>query len=110
MILAADGPRVIDFGIAYAAEATAVEQHRDARLGTPAFMAPEQAQGRPVTAATDVFALGASALFAATGRSAFGEGNQMAVIYRILHEPPNLSRLPHPGTDHRGTLPGQGPG
>ncbi|WP_016908156.1 serine/threonine-protein kinase [Streptomyces xiaopingdaonensis] len=93
VLLAADGPRVIDFGIARAADATALTGSGVA-VGTPAFMAPEQAAGRPVTAATDVFALGQVAVYAATGRPAFGEGASHGVLYRIVHEEPELSLLP----------------
>jgi serine/threonine protein kinase len=61
VLLAADGPRVIDFGIAYAADATSLT-NSGAMLGTPAFMSPEQVAGKPVSSATDVFALGRRAL------------------------------------------------
>ncbi|MGW0120616.1 serine/threonine-protein kinase [Streptomyces sp. NPDC003327] len=93
VLLAADGPRVIDFGIAYAADATSLTGSGVA-VGTPAFMAPEQAAGRTVTAATDVFALGQVAAYAATGLSAFGEGASHGVLYRIVHEEPDLSAVP----------------
>lgn len=72
ILLAEDGPRVIDFGIAHAADATALTSTH-VRVGTPAFMAPEQIRGHSATSATDVFALGNLAVFAATGRTAFGE-------------------------------------
>ena len=93
VLLAADGPRVIDFGIARAADATALT-HSGVTVGTPAFMAPEQALGRPATAAADVFALGHIAVFATTGEPAFGEATTPAVLYRIVHEEPELSDVP----------------
>ncbi|MGA4876047.1 serine/threonine-protein kinase [Streptomyces lydicamycinicus] len=93
ILLAEDGPRVIDFGIAHAADATTLTSTH-IRVGTPAFMAPEQIRGRSATPATDVFALGNLAVFAATGRTAFGEGNPDALFYRILNEAPELDDCP----------------
>ncbi|MET9365038.1 serine/threonine-protein kinase [Streptomyces sp. NPDC006632] len=93
VLLAVDGPRVIDFGIARAADATALTG-TGVSVGTPSFMSPEQAAGRSCTEATDVFALGQIAVFAATGAAAFGDGASHAVLYRIVHEDPDLSRLP----------------
>ena len=93
VLLAADGPRVIDFGIARAADSTAMTDS-GVTIGTPAFMAPEQAAAREVTAATDVFALGQVAAYAALGSPAYGEGPSHAVLYRIVHEEPDLSALP----------------
>ncbi len=95
VLLAADGPRVIDFGIARAADATSLTGTGNS-VGTPAFMAPEQATGAQATAATDVFALGHIAVYAATGKPAFGEGASSAVLYRIVHEEPDLSGVPEP--------------
>ncbi|MFF1477233.1 protein kinase [Streptomyces sp. NPDC058301] len=93
VLLAVDGPRVIDFGIARAADATALTG-TGVSVGTPSFMSPEQAAGTSCTAATDVFALGQIAVFAATGAAAFGDGSSHAVLYRIVHEDPDLTRLP----------------
>ncbi|MEU6164371.1 serine/threonine-protein kinase [Streptomyces tanashiensis] len=93
VLLAADGPRVIDFGIAHAADATSLTGS-GVTIGTPSFMAPEQAAGQRVTAATDVFALGQVAAYAATGVPAFGEGTGHGVLYRIVHEEPDLSAVP----------------
>ncbi|MQY03807.1 serine/threonine-protein kinase [Actinomadura macrotermitis] len=93
VLLAADGPRVIDFGIARAAETTPLTR-TGMRIGSPQFMAPEQALGRPSTPALDVFALGCVAFFAATGRTPFGDGPDTAVLFRIAHEEPVLDGCP----------------
>jgi hypothetical protein len=96
VLLAADGPRVIDFGIARAAESgTSGTSLTDSGMvvGTPSFMSPEQAAGGAVGPATDVFALGQLAVYAATGTPAFGEGTAHSVLYRIVHEWPDLSVL-----------------
>ncbi|MFD6887705.1 serine/threonine-protein kinase [Streptomyces sp. NPDC059957] len=93
VLLASDGPRVIDFGIARAADSTALTS-TGVSIGTPAFMAPEQASTGTITPATDVFALGQIAAFAAIGSSVYGDGPSHAVLYRIVHEDPDLSGLP----------------
>jgi hypothetical protein len=93
VLLAQDGPRVIDFGIAHAVDGSALTSS-GAIIGTPAFMAPEQVTGRKVSAATDVFALAHLVSYAATGRTVFGEGHYAALVYRIANEPPNLDGCP----------------
>lgn len=93
VLLAADGPRVIDFGIARAADATALTGS-GVTIGTPSFMAPEQAAGQRITPAADIFALGQIAVYASTGRPAFGEGTSHGVLYRIVHEEPDLDGVP----------------
>ncbi|MFH8379656.1 protein kinase [Kitasatospora sp. NPDC018058] len=93
VLVAGDGPRVIDFGIARAADATALTG-TGYRIGSPAFMSPEQAQGRPVTPATDVFALGALAAYVAGGTAPFGDGPDTAVLYRVVHEEADLEAVP----------------
>ncbi|UZJ33599.1 serine/threonine-protein kinase [Streptomyces endophytica] len=93
VLLAADGPRVIDFGIARAADATSLTSS-GVTVGTPTFMAPEQAAGSAISPATDVFALGQVAAYAAIGSPAFGEGTSHGVLYRIVHEEPDLTGLP----------------
>ncbi|WP_330239059.1 serine/threonine-protein kinase [Streptomyces sp. NBC_00525] len=95
VLLASDGPRVIDFGIALAADATAYTATGHP-LGTPAYMAPEQASMQPITAATDVFALAQTAAFAALGRPLYGDGPGVDVLYRIVHSEPELAPLPEP--------------
>ncbi|WP_371579943.1 protein kinase [Streptomyces sp. NBC_01314] len=95
VLLAGDGPRVIDFGIARSTDATALTG-TDMRLGTPAYMSPEQAEGKPVTSALDVFALGLLAHFASTGGHPFGEGGGHALLYRIVAQEPDLAECPEP--------------
>ena len=93
VLLADDGPRVIDFGVARAADATSVTQSGMA-LGTVAYMAPEQALGGEAAASADVFALGQTTVFASTGSGAFGDGDAHAVLYRVVHEQPVLGQVP----------------
>lgn len=95
VILTPDGPKVIDFGIARAADLTSITG-TDARPGTPAYMAPEHILGHTLTPAADVFALGVLANFAVTGQLAFGGGNDHAVTYRILELDPDLDGCPEP--------------
>ncbi|MFF7728182.1 protein kinase [Streptomyces sp. NPDC008001] len=97
VLLAADGPRLIDFGIAQAFDATALTT-AGLVVGTPGFMAPEHLEGsRAVVAATDVFCLGAVLCFAATGRGPFDDEELAAVVYRISRaeaDPDTLAALP----------------
>ncbi|MFJ8430669.1 serine/threonine-protein kinase [Kitasatospora sp. NPDC094019] len=93
VLIAPDGPRVIDFGIARAADAGALTG-TGLRIGSPAYMAPEQATGRPATPATDVYALGALAVQVATGAPPFGDGPDPATLYRTVHEEPDLGAVP----------------
>ena len=93
VLLAADGPRVIDFGIARALDGTALTTAGYV-LGTPAYMSPEQASGGPATPASDVFSFGSVLCFAATGAPPFGEGEAPALLYRIVREEPALDAVP----------------
>ncbi|MFJ3833055.1 serine/threonine-protein kinase [Streptomyces sp. NPDC090046] len=93
VLLAADGPRVIDFGISLASDSTAYTA-TGATIGTPQYMSPEQASAGEVTAAADVFSLGQTAAFAALGEPLYGTGPSPMVLYRIVHSEPDLSRLP----------------
>jgi len=93
VLLAPDGPRVIDFGIARALEATSLTR-TGMMVGSPQFMAPEQILDQPVTPAIDVFALGSLAAYAVLGRSPFGEGHTAAISHRVLHGPPDLDGCP----------------
>jgi Protein kinase domain len=92
VLLAADGPRVIDFGISRAVEAAAVTA-TGAMFGTPGYMSPEQAEGKPASPASDVFALGCVIAYAATGSPPFGEGTPASVLYRVVHSEAALDRL-----------------
>ncbi|MFD4346873.1 serine/threonine-protein kinase [Streptomyces coelicoflavus] len=93
VLLADDGPRVIDFGISLAADSTA-HTATGTTIGTAQYMAPEQASAGAITAATDVFSLGQTAAFAALGRPLYGDGPAATVLYRIVHSEPDLSGLP----------------
>jgi len=93
VLLASDGPRIIDFGISRAADATALTR-ADLVVGSPGFMSPEQAMGLEVGPASDVFSLGAVITFAATGAGPFGAGSATALLYRVVHDPPVTDRLP----------------
>jgi outer membrane protein assembly factor BamB len=92
VLLAADGPRVIDFGIARALDGTVLTAAESA-LDSP-FMSPEQAQGLPTGPASDVFSLGGVVYFAVTGDGPFGTGHPPVMLYRIMHTEPDLDRLP----------------
>ena len=93
VLLAGDGPRVIDFGISHAAEATSLTRAGFV-MGSAGFMSPEQAQGSDVGPASDVFSLGAVLVFAATGEGPFGAGSTAALVYRVVHGPANLGGVP----------------
>ncbi len=92
VMLAADGPRVIDFGIArdLSTETTVTSRV----FGTPAYMAPEQLRGERIGPATDVFAWASVIAYAATGRAPFEAEHMMAVVYRITSQPPTLTGVP----------------
>ncbi|MFD5572198.1 bifunctional serine/threonine-protein kinase/ABC transporter substrate-binding protein [Streptomyces cadmiisoli] len=91
VLLALDGPRLIDFGIARptAAEATELTA-TDMVVGTPGFLSPEQARARRVGPESDVFSLGCVLAYAATGRPPFGTGAVDALLYRTVHDAPEL--------------------
>ncbi|WP_260615173.1 serine/threonine-protein kinase [Microbispora sp. KK1-11] len=93
VLLGPDGPRVVDFGIARQGES---ETMTAGPVGTPAYLAPEQIAGHPATPASDVFAWGATIVFAASGRAAFGAGNVAAVLHRIMTTFPDLTPVPPP--------------
>ncbi|WP_281066571.1 WD40 repeat domain-containing serine/threonine protein kinase [Streptomyces syringium] len=92
VIMAEDGPRIIDFGIVHAPGAETMT-HTGAVIGTYAYMSPEQIRADPVTPAGDVFALGSVLAFAATGRSPFDATTVPAIIHRVTSEPPRLDGL-----------------
>lgn len=93
VLLAGDGPRIIDFGISRAADASALTA-ADLIVGSPGFMSPEQAKGLEVGSAADVFSLGSVLAFAATGEGPFGTGPGTALLYRVVHTEPDLGGLP----------------
>jgi beta-lactam-binding protein with PASTA domain/serine/threonine protein kinase len=93
VLLATDGPRVIDFGISKSVYGTAMTSS-GVVIGTPSFMAPEQADGRAVGPDADVFSLGCVLAYAATGRQPFGRGTAPSVLYRVVHEDPELDGIP----------------
>ncbi|MFE9242418.1 protein kinase [Nocardiopsis sp. NPDC006938] len=92
IMLAPDGPRVIDFGVARALEGAGTLS--SALIGTPRYMAPEQIEGRPSTSAIDLFAWGSVTVFAATGRAPFDGPNPAAILHRLVSAEPDLSGLP----------------
>src|ERR1700733_9925546 len=94
VLVSPDGPRVIDFGVARAAERIQLTVTRGA-VGTPAYMAPEQARDtRQATVASDVFSLGATMLFAATSHAPYQGETVMDLLVRLPTEPPDLTGLP----------------
>ncbi|MFE5240883.1 MULTISPECIES: serine/threonine-protein kinase [unclassified Streptomyces] len=93
VLLAPDGPRVIDFGISAAADDTALTE-TGMVIGTPGFIPPEQLRNERSGPAGDVFALGAVLTYAATGAGPFGGGAAHAVNYRVVHQDPDLRGLP----------------
>jgi eukaryotic-like serine/threonine-protein kinase len=93
VLLASDGPRIIDFGISRVADATALTR-ADFVVGSPGFMSPEQALGNDVGPASDIFSLGAVLAFAAAGEGPFGAGTATALLYRVVYDPPTTGKLP----------------
>jgi serine/threonine protein kinase len=93
VLLAEDGPRVIDFGISQAAESSSLTRAGPV-IGSPGFMSPEQAMGGEVGPPSDIFSLGALLAFAATGQGPFGTGTTAALLYRVVHETPSLDQVP----------------
>ncbi|MBM7441380.1 protein kinase [Streptomyces sp. HB132] len=94
VLLAADGPRLIDFGIARGAGATPLTT-TSRMIGSPAFMSPEHVAGSGrVVPASDVFCLASVLCFAATGRDPFGDGPVAAVLYRVKYVEADLDGVP----------------
>lgn len=93
VLLSADGPRIIDFGISRAADATWLTQAGRV-MGSPGFMSPEQAEGREVGTAADIFSLGSVLAFAASGKSPFGSGPASALLYRVVYSSAALGHVP----------------
>ncbi|MBW1604184.1 serine/threonine protein kinase, partial [Streptomyces sp. JJ66] len=93
ILLSPKGPRIIDFGIAWATGASTLT-HVGTAVGSPGFLAPEQVRGAVVQPATDVFSLGATLAYAATGDSPFGQGSSEVMLYRVVHEEAQLHLVP----------------
>ncbi|MFJ5557512.1 protein kinase [Streptomyces sp. NPDC093250] len=90
VLLTLDGPLLIDFGIARAMDGTASLTSTGVSIGSPGYMSPEQILGKGVTGAADVFSLGAVLAYAATGRPPFPGDSSAALLYKVVHEPPEL--------------------
>jgi serine/threonine protein kinase len=93
IIMAADGPRIIDFGVAQSASATSLTTPGTV-IGTCSFMSPEQFRAYNATPESDVFSLGCVLAYAATGRAPFEAPTMAAIMYRVLNEQPDLGDLP----------------
>jgi hypothetical protein len=96
IILADDGPRIIDFGVARSAEASAGLTGTGNLGGTVTFMSPEQIRGEKVSARSDIFALGSVLAYAANGRGPFDADTMPGVMYRIMSQDPDLGGLAEP--------------
>jgi serine/threonine protein kinase len=95
VLLASDGPRIIDFGISRALD-SAVLTNANGVVGSPGFMSPEQAEGHLVGPPTDIFSLGGLLAFAATGEPPFGMGSPTALLYRVVYGAAATGHVPAP--------------
>jgi serine/threonine protein kinase len=93
VLLADDGPHVIDFGISRAFQGTQLTS-AGMVVGTPGYMSPEQAEGAPSGTPSDVFSLGCVLAYSATGSPPFGDGSAATVLYRVVRSEPDLSKVP----------------
>ncbi|MBM7436953.1 serine/threonine-protein kinase [Streptomyces sp. HB132] len=93
VLLALDGPRLIDFGIARALGATVSLTSTGVSVGSPGYMAPEQIRGLDISGAADVFSLGAVLAYAATGSAPFVGDSSAVLLYKVVHEEPELGEL-----------------
>ncbi|WP_228563973.1 serine/threonine-protein kinase [Catenulispora rubra] len=95
VLLAADGPRVIDFGVARVTDgATSELTHTGWLVGSPGYMSPEQAESKPLTPASDIFSLGAVVYMACTGTEPFMGASTPATLYSVVHAEPDLEPVP----------------
>ncbi|MFI6156390.1 serine/threonine-protein kinase [Kitasatospora sp. NPDC051170] len=94
VLLAEDGVRVIDFGIARAVGDDGDLTHTGGVIGSPAYMSPEQAEGRALTPASDVFSLGSLLALALCGRSPFEGTSTFQTLYNVVHAEPDLADVP----------------
>jgi hypothetical protein len=93
VLLTLDGPLLIDFGIARATDGTASLTSTGVSIGSPGYMSPEQILGKGVTGAADVFSLGAVLTYAATGEQPFPGDSSAALLYKVVHEEPEMGSL-----------------
>ncbi|MEU3334022.1 serine/threonine-protein kinase [Streptomyces sp. NPDC002144] len=93
VLLTLDGPLLIDFGIARATDGTASLTSTGVSIGSPGYMSPEQILGKGATGAADVFSLGAVLAFAATGEPPFPGDSSAALLYKVVHEQPELGPM-----------------
>src|ERR1700683_1595914 len=108
VLLAADRPRVSDFGISEAAEASALTG-ANVVIGSPGFMSPEQVLGQEIGPPSDMFSLGAVLTFAGTAQGPFGAGSDAALVYRLVNSPARLGLLPEEIRSLVGSCLGQHP-
>jgi serine/threonine protein kinase len=94
VVLASDGPRVIDFGIARALDLTSTLT--GTAIGTPSYMAPEQLTEASPGPKSDLFAWACTLLFAASGQAPFGQDSLPAVVNRIMHTEPDVGPIQDP--------------
>jgi predicted Ser/Thr protein kinase len=92
VLLTQEGPKVIDFGISQALDGTVLTE-TGITMGSPGFMAPEQVIGKPGQPA-DVFAWGLTVAYAASARQPFGTGPTEVLMFRILHDSPDIAAVP----------------
>ncbi|MER6187290.1 serine/threonine-protein kinase [Streptomyces sp. NPDC001652] len=93
VLLTLDGPLLIDFGIARAVDGTASLTSTGVSVGSPGYMSPEQILGKRITGAADVFSLGAVLAYAATGAPPFPGDSSASLLYKVVHEEPELGAL-----------------
>ncbi|MEO5874386.1 MAG: protein kinase, partial [Streptosporangiaceae bacterium] len=96
VMLSLSGPRVIDFGIARALDASTMHTATGMLIGSPGWMAPEQILNGPITTAVDIFAWGCLIGYSSSGRHPYGTGNLSVMSARLLHAEPELGPLPEP--------------
>ncbi|UUU29702.1 protein kinase [Streptomyces sp. CA-210063] len=95
VLLAADGPRVIDFGIVRASDGYDLTRS-GALFGSFEYMCPEQATGEPLGPEGDVFSLGSVLTFAASGHAPFSGTAAATLLYQVVHSAPDLTGVPEP--------------
>ncbi|MFD7863968.1 serine/threonine-protein kinase [Streptomyces sp. NPDC059783] len=93
VLLALDGPRLIDFGIARAIDATVSLTSTGVSVGSPGYMSPEQIRGQEISGEADIFSLGAVLAYAATGSAPFLGDSSAVLLYKVVHEEPELGEL-----------------